>query len=69
METLAKSDCMLIITHNVKVSYNMTLQETLKKHTSQDDLKTHNTKSMKLKVPQLMVIAKDVTNSWLPKKL
>jgi hypothetical protein len=27
METLAKSDAMLIITHNVKVSHNMTLQE------------------------------------------
>jgi hypothetical protein len=41
METLAKSDAMLIITHNVKVSHNMTPQESQKKHTSQDELKTH----------------------------
>jgi len=61
---------MLIITHNVKVSHNMTPQERPKKHTSQDGLKTHTIqKSTKLKMPQLMVIAKDVTNSWLPKKL
>jgi hypothetical protein len=33
METLAKSDAMLIITHNVKVSHNVTLQESQKKYT------------------------------------
>lgn len=70
MGTLANSDAMLIITHNVKVSHSMTLQESRKKNTSQDGIKTHTIqKSTKLKVPQLMVIAKDVANSWLPKKL